>query len=68
MGTLLLIAGGYLGWQTISCLIWPYVPCGVCSGRKAQHGPGLSYRRCWRCDGEGEKLRRGARIIRRIRS
>ncbi len=69
--TLTLIITGIVIVYRIHCLIWPYKPCRVCNGHKRQMAADLggdtgdAYRRCWWCKGSGERLRLGARVLRR---
>jgi len=47
--------------------VLPFGPCPACRGRKGR-GLGSSaraFRKCGRCDGAGERIRPGARTIRR---
>lgn len=52
----------------ISLAIWPFTDCRACSG--SGNNPGSTRKRwgnCRRCGGSGQKLRLGARLLRRRR-
>lgn len=59
----LIVAAVYL----CSCLIWPYGPCLACLTRPRRNHGSNSRRwgRCRACKGTGERLRVGARVLRR---
>lgn len=47
--------------------VLPFGPCPRCRGRKGRGAgsTGRAFRKCGRCDGKGERIRPGARTVRR---
>lgn len=50
----------------VSLAIWPHTSCRACGGSGRNKGSNSRrYGKCWRCGGKPERLRFGARWVRR---
>jgi hypothetical protein len=75
------VTGGHASPWTIvliglaAAVIWvaslyvkPYTSCRWCRDHPGRNTRGRSYGHCWRCKGEPERLRFGARLVHRASS
>jgi len=62
--TIAVIIAGWLGHS----VWWPYKACPACKGRSGRGALSSrgSYNRCWRCKGNPELTRVGARLVSQV--
>ncbi len=63
--TAVISTGGYL----IACWLFPFAACRWCEGSgKKRSSSGRAWRKCWRCKGNGSRLRLGRKVSNWLRS
>lgn len=56
----LVAAAGYVA----ACAWWPFAACRWCRGTGRSRSPsGRAWRPCWRCGGDGRRVRFGRRVF-----